>query len=290
LDSGLALLGERGLAGHVPNDLDIAGDRLYVVNSGDNTIGAIDLTSGRTIGCIDLGKSTNPWELFLDPSDPDRGWVSSFVSGEVLEVSLSELRVLRRKIVGPAAEGILVGTDRVVVSLTGFEGTEGSFGQGYVVFLDKASLAEVARLAVPTNPQFLFTGADARIHCVCTGNFGSTTGRVVRLEADGSAVRDTLALGGSPSRAALAGNGVAYVAAFYGGAMAYDTVSFTALRDATNPILSEPGYSDVAVVGDRVFLTNFDLDAVVEWDASLEEVVGGFLAGDGPVAVAVRPR
>lgn len=285
----LAPLAERGLTGRAPNDLDVAGDHLYMVNSGDNTISVVELESGRTVGCIGTGAGTNPWEFAVDPSNPDRAWVTCFLSGELLEIDLERRRVLRRVMVGPGLEGLWVGPTEIAVSLTGFEGTIGAFGNGTVVVLARSTLSERARLAVPPNPQTIFTGADSRLHVVCTGNFADLTGRVVRVEHDYSTVRDTLLLGGSPQRVALAADGIAYVAGFYGGVLAYDTAGFTGLRTTQNPLLPEPGYSALALVQGRLYAANFDLDAVVVLDLASCAVVDDFLAGDGPIALAAVP-
>lgn len=285
----LTPLPERGLTGRAPNDLDIVGDFLYMVNSGDNTISVVELESGLTVGCIGTGTGSNPWEFAVDPANPRRAWVTCFLSGELLEINLDHRQVLRRVAVGSGLEGLWVGPTEVAVSMTGFEGTIGAFGNGTVVVLTKSTLAERVRLAVPPNPQTIFTGADARLHVVCTGNFADISGRVVRLETDYSAVRDTLVLGGSPQRVALALDGTVYLAGFYGGILAYDSAGFTALRTTDNPLLPESGYSALALVGDRLYATNFDLDAVVVVDVASGAIVDDFLAGDGPIALAVAP-
>ncbi len=66
----LAPMAERGLTGRAPNDLDVVGDHLYMVNSGDNTISVVDIGSGITVGCIGTGAGSNPWEFAVDPSNP----------------------------------------------------------------------------------------------------------------------------------------------------------------------------------------------------------------------------
>jgi YVTN family beta-propeller protein len=279
---------ERGLTGRIPNDLDRVGDRLYVVNSGENTVSVVDLATGRSTGCLDIGSGTNPWALFVDPADSTRGWLTTFLTGELLELDLAGVRVLRRRAVAPAMEGVWADSERVAVTLTGFNGTEGDFGQGEVVVFEKSTLTEVARFPVPTNPQFLFEGGDGRLHVICSGNFRDVTGRVVRIESDLSAARDTLVLGGSPSRAALAPDGVAYVAAFFGGLMAYDTLGFLPLHDAGNPLLDAPGFTDVLVQGGRLYAASFEVDAVAVLDLAGGTLLGEFLAGDGPVALALR--
>jgi len=284
-------IGGRGLAGRAPNDVDLVGDRLYIVNSLDNTIQEIDAATGQTVACIEIGPGANPWAFAVDPVDSSRAWVTTFLGGDVVELDLAARRVLRRRKVGPAMEGLLVTPDHIAVTLTGFEGSEGRFGQGEVVVLNRATLEIVARLPVPTNPQDLARGADGRIHVVCTGNFGNAEpavwGSVVRIETDWSAVRDTLTLGGTPARIAVAENGTAFVAAFFGGLLAYDTATFTLYADASAPLEGSPGYSAVAVSGNRAYAANFDLDAILVLDATARTPLGDVLTGDGPVALAI---
>jgi len=289
---GLARVGS-GLAGRAPNDVDLIGGRLHVLNSLDNTVQVIEPATGAVAGCIELGAGTNPWELRADPVREDRAFVTTFLSGEVIEVDLNAGRPTRRVTVGPGLEGLLVTPDRVLVTLTGYAGTEGVFGQGYVVVLDKATLQEAARFPVPTNPQYLLEAPDGTVHVICTGNFGNPPpavyGKVARLEPDLSAVRDTLDLGGSPFRAAVAPNGTVFVAAFYGGLLAYDAGSFAVTHGPGNPLEGSSGYTAVVVAGDRVYATNFDLDALVQLDAASGAITGDLLVGDGPAALVWVP-
>jgi len=291
-DGGLHRVGS-GLAGRSPNDADLIGGLLYVVNSLDNAVQVIDPATGATVGCIALGAGANPWELRPDPGRADRAYVTTFLGGQVLELDLSARTVLRRATVGAGLEGLLVTDTRVLVTLTGYAGSEGVFGQGYVVVLDKATLAETARLPVPTNPQFLLEVPDGGVHVICTGNFGNPPpavyGTVARLTPDLAAVRDTLPLGGSPFRADVAPDGTVYVAAFYGGLLAYDANAFHVLRGPEAPIEGSAGYAAVAVAGDRVYAVNFDLDALVVVDTATQAVVNDLVVGDGPVAVVWIP-
>ncbi len=281
-----------GLTGQVPNDVDVAGDRLVVVNSGDNTVSVVDPLTGRTLGCIQIGAGSNPWELTVDPTDANRAWVTTFVSGEVVELDLAAMRVVRRVTVGPALEGIWAGVDRLAVTLTGFNGTEGDYGQGYVVLLRIPDLVELARHPVPTNPQSIVLGRDERLHVICTGNNQRDTdnGRVVRLNAEGSAVLDTLDLGGGPARAVVDEDGIAYVTGFWGGVRAYDTLTLRTVSLGTDDRLTVPGYTGIALWEERLYLGNFDADAVIVLDTRSLVVTQEMIArGDGPIALTVVP-
>jgi len=285
----LVPLPEEGRTGQFPNDLDAAGSRLYITNSGDNTVTLVDLPTGLVTGCIDAGTGTNPWEFFLDPSDANRGWLTTFLSGELLELDLNALTVTRRITVGPGTEGLWVTDSVVVVTRTGYNGAINEYGPGSVVVYDKATLTEIARREVPPNAQFVFEGADHRIHVVCTGNYVDVTGRVARIDPAGWSVVDTLVLGGTPGRAILAPDGNAYLAGFFGGLLSYDTVTFQAVHDSADPILDEVGLGGLAIAGGSLFVTNFDADAVRVVQLSDGADLGSVDVGDGPVAVATAP-
>jgi DNA-binding beta-propeller fold protein YncE len=284
-DSLLVAAGQ-GLLGLFPNDCDVAGETLYAVNSGDNSISVVDLPSGRSLGTIGLGAGTNPWEFLVDPADGARGWVTALVSGEVLELDLAGRRVRRRAAVGPAAEGLWVTDDRVIVTLTGSD-LLGSFGASHVVALEKTTLTETSRVEVPANAQVVLSGADGRLHVICTGDYGAVMGRAVRMAADLGAVTDTLELGGTPWRAARHADGTVYVTSYFGGILAYDSSSFTLLRDVSNPLRDEPGFGGIAVRGDTILVVNFERDSVM----ALRHPDGALLVerrlGDGPVACAL---
>jgi YVTN family beta-propeller protein len=288
-----ALLPETGLTGQAPNDMDIVDNKLYIVNSGDNSVTVVNLSTGCAEGWIEVGTGANPWEFSVDPAGPSRAWLTTFLGGELLELDLDSLKVVRRVVVGPATEGLLVTNDHVAVTLTGWDGATFSYGQGFVVVFEKSSLTEVARLPVPTNPQFLLPDADGRTHVVCTGDFGfpapGVFGRVVRIEADWSAVRDTLETGGSPGRATLASDGTAYLASFFGGVLAYNTASFQLLNGVADPVLSEVGFTDVETIGSVLYAANFDGDKIVKLSlVGSPDPVDIPVPGDGPSALVVR--
>jgi YVTN family beta-propeller protein len=276
-----------GLTGQAPNDLEVVGNTLYVVNSGENSISTIDLTTGRTDGCISIGANTNPWELEIDPSDSTRAWLTTYLSGEIVEMDLTTRHVLRRRAVSPTLEGLWVSATTIAVTQTSFDAGTFTYGTGYVILLRKSDLGEIARFPVPMNPQFVFQGGDGRLQVVCSGDYGANPGRIVRMESDLSAVRDTLTVGGAPGRAILAPGGVAYLTAFCDGLLSYDTVAFVALHDATHALLPGVCAGDVALDAERIFVADFNHDAVQVLRRSNGAVLGEVPVGDGPSALVV---
>jgi len=276
-----------GLTGATPNDVEVVGHHLYIVNSGDNTISDVDLNTGKTIGCISIGASTNPWELEIDPSDSTKAWLTTYVSGEIMEIDLASRHVLRRHTIEPTLEGLWVSNTTIAVTKTAFNSSTFTYGTGYVILIRKSDLTEIHRFPVPTNPQFVFEGGDHRVHVVCTGDYGLNPGRVVRLESTFLAVRDTLVLGGAPGRAILAPNGTAYLTAFCDGLMSYDTVAFTAIHDQTNALLPGTCAGDVDLDGTRIFVADFSHDAISVLDRGSESLIGSVPVGDGPNALVI---
>ena len=276
-----------GFTGQSPNDLEKSGTDLYVVNSLENSLSRVDGITGTTLGCIQLGASTNPWELEIDPADSTHGWLTTWLSGEIIELNLATATVIRRRSIEPTLQGLCILDNTIAVTKTAFNTETFTYGTGYVILLRKSDLGEIARFEVPTNPQFVFEGADQRLHVVCSGDYGANPGRVVRLESDLSAVRDTLNLGGAPGRALLAPDGVAYLTAFCDGLLSYDTVTFTAEHDAANALLPGTCAGDVALHDDHIFVADFSNDAVVVLDLDSEATMETIPVGDGPNALVI---
>ena len=291
--SAPGLLPETGLLGRAPNDLDIVGGRMYAVNSLSNSVQELDLTTGETLGCIDLGVDVSPWELLVDPEDPGRGFVTGWLSGELLEVDLESRRVTRRVELKPGVQGLCtVGGDLLVTSIA-FK-SEGEFGQGEVFVLSKDSLKLTRTLSVPTNPQSFVVDAIGLVHVICTGDYNKTSGSIARLNSKRTAVQDVLPLGGSPNRAVLAPNKTIYVSGF-NGIMTYDAQSFTVLRGAENPLLPNPvaegGYTDIEISGGAVIashLGSVSTPGFLVWISIAQgTILNEVIVGNGPAALAV---
>ena len=201
--------------------------------------------------------------------------------------------MVRRKSLGAGLEGLWVAETRVAVTLTGFQGTEGAYGPGTLMILDKGTLTTTVTLSVPPNAQQVLAAPGGELHVLCTGNYGQQEppvwGQVVRTNAAWTAAADTLHLGGTPGRAALTPQGRAVVAGWFGGLMAYDAVAFTVLHGSQNPIEGSAGYSAVAVGTRGVYAANFEADALLTLDPVTLAPTGDLLTGDGPSALVAIP-
>ncbi|MBM4394694.1 MAG: hypothetical protein FJ087_03275 [Deltaproteobacteria bacterium] len=76
--------------GLYPNRIALAGDRLLVVNSGDNNLGAIDLASGAGAKAATFPEKTNPWDVAVDG---DVAFVTGNGSNSLFRVDLAKNEV-----------------------------------------------------------------------------------------------------------------------------------------------------------------------------------------------------
>lgn len=292
LDTG-TLLPTRGLTGRSPNDVDVIQNRLYFTNSLDNSIQVVSTETGEETGCITLGAGCNPWAFAVDEANPEIGYSTCFLSGDLREVDVTNEDVVRSLDLGPGIEGLLVTPQYVWVTQTAFNGAEGDYGQGEVLLVDRSNWEVASRIPVPTNPQFLLKVGDF-VDVICTGNYGTqpnpTFGKVARIDMSTLQVSDTLELGGSPVEAATGPVNHVYVAAQAGGILSYDSTTFSLVHGTQNPLEGTGGYSGVAFHGDILLVTNFNLDALVGFDLGNGELlVHETIVGDGPVSVFVLP-
>lgn len=279
--------------GNAPNDLrvDRSRHRVWVANSGDNSVTSYDL---RTLGAgpaARLGPNSNPWSLLLTA---DGGlFVTNWLAGDVAVINPADGSVVARLPVGQAPEGLLAAPNpaHILVTLVQYDFPTGRFGPGLLQPLcPNCGEPRRPRVEIGTNPQSLLIGPDGRVHVVCTGNYGgyepSQAGTVHILDPVSYAPVDTVALGGSPDRAAVAGNFV-YVSAVEG-LLKYDGVTHAALNDAAHPVLAASTLGGLIVDGarHRLYVTGFADDLVYVIDTRADTLVATWPVGDGPVALA----
>jgi sugar lactone lactonase YvrE len=270
------------------------GSTFLVAASGDNEIQIVNVADLSLQRTIDTGPAASPWLAFA--WEPTRAIVTNWAAGEVRLLDLATGVVgpgLPTSTAGP--EGIAVRDGRAFVTCTGFL-AEGSYGQGRVDVVDLAAGRMIASLDVGTNPQDAIVASDGRIHVLCTGNYGSGSqpvgGTVYRIDPAAAAVVDSLQIGGSPGRLVEGPPGEIWVAGFAGGVRRYATDTFTLLPAASDPGLTQPGFSALAwdSVAATMYVTHFDLDLLIAVDANSFTIERMWLVGDGPVDVIVsRP-
>ncbi len=277
--------------GNVPNQIQVRGDSLYVLNSISSTLQIFNLRSGKEVATIDLGANKNPWSVAFCKSS-GLVFVTNLQANSVSVVDIKKGAVVDSISVGKAPEGILAAGKKVYVANTAFDATTFSYDQGSVFVIDAATFSVVDTILTPLNPQSLAVDNNGRLHIVCTGNFATVSGSVLVVDLSSNTVVDTVAIGGTPSSITIASNGNAYLGAGgwvgSGNVLEYNATTLAILHDAGDPIHTGTGAMDVLADGEgHVFVAAFNEDRVDVIDTKVDSVVQQYAVGDGPQSLAI---
>jgi DNA-binding beta-propeller fold protein YncE len=157
---------------------------------------------------------------------------------------------------------------------------------------DAATGAATDTLAVGTNPQCVLVDSTGIVNVLCTGDYAASFGRVFFIDPSVPAVIDSLEIGGSPGFACLGDSGRVYVTGWMEGLLVYDAARRAVIRGAGDPLLADIGLQGMAFDGveRRLYIADFDDDAVRVVSLESGALERSFAAGDGPVGCAVyRP-
>ncbi|MCF7902321.1 MAG: T9SS type A sorting domain-containing protein [Candidatus Marinimicrobia bacterium] len=280
--------------GLYPNDMLVKGDSLLVLNSGSHDLQIFDRTNLSQLAVISLPENSNPYEMMLDGAG--NVLVSLFQSHHLARIDLNTGIVTDTVPTGPSPEGVLVNGNLVYVTSSNFNTSDWTYGQGKVVVHDGESLAILNEYLVPTNPQKLLMAGDGMLHVLCTGNYFSEFGRVVRIDLSENRVVDTLEIGGSPGAFAGDADGVVYLAAGgWGDAPAglvytYSMADFVVLNGESNPL--EVGHGIMSVAADPTesgtWVASFETDEIYHITAE-GTITQQLIVGDGPSKIVIAP-
>ncbi len=129
---------------------------------------------------------------------------------------------------------------------------------------------------------------DGKVHVVCTGDYGTSFGKVSVINTTSDVVSQTITVGGSPGNIAISAAGVGYLGTFGAGLITY-TSATGAIRDsATHPVLAGTDGSGVTFdVAGNVYVAAFGLDKVIKINAA-NAMVKEYTVGDGPLSVTTK--
>lgn len=132
--------------GPVNNALVVHGGFAWVVQSGANTIGRLELASGAwDPEYVDVGNERNPWDLAVDRRQM---FVSNYLSGSVSVVDPAsgtvESEIMDERLISPA--GVALSEDKAFIASSGFVGP--GYVDAEILVIDRASLAVDAVLSV----------------------------------------------------------------------------------------------------------------------------------------------
>lgn len=268
--------------GNGPEDIVILSDgsRVFVSNSGDNTISVVDGITNKVIATINVG--LNPDGMALTP-DNSTLYVANFGEGTLSIINVASLTVTATIPIGDGPSG-------VVILPNGVTGYIGNFNDNTVIPITISG--HVAGIVIPVGdgPSGLAAAPDSA-HVYVT-NFGDNTISVI--ETTGNTISATITVGSGPEGIVITPDGLkAYVANYNDNTVSVIDL-LTNTVTATIPVSREPIGMAVSSDGKIVYVSN-ELAGVVSYiDTSSETViknvpVGVFPFGVQSVAVYSQP-
>jgi YVTN family beta-propeller protein len=306
-----------------------AQDRLYVVQTNDESLGQINLANGQvTSHVLDLGVWGNDvvlhgTHLFVANSGdntiqeidattnttlraiPLAGgispWSLAFLNDDTIAVTCWQSRnvLLLRYSDGATIdtlalpsgpEGLMVQGERLLVCETGVDFP--NYLPGYLRVYDRHSLVPLDSIEVGVNAQYVSADDLGRLHVICTGDYGSVAGTIYVLDGTTLSLDTVLAIGGTPNTVSF-GGGFAYVAAGgFGDAgyvYRYELSSLTMLNGSSNPITTAPGATDIEATSDGTFFVSCLQTDEVRRHSATGAWLETYPMADGPSYMVLYP-
>ena len=211
-------LGTTPVPGLYRNQLLAMGDTVVLVSSGDDALYRLVVDTSlhqqlqfQVVDTLHLPTGSNPYAAVSLGSQLA---VSLFLSDQIALVNPATGTVGLHN-TGKAPEGVALWGDNLLVAATAYDVATYSYGQGMLYFHQiSAGLQAVDSLPVCINPQKVFVDSTAGVATLlCTGDYGSTEGALVRVDLSTHQVLDTLPLTGYPTAVGFH-NGMAYVGGY----------------------------------------------------------------------------
>ncbi len=281
--------------GLFPNDILVKGDTLLALNSGSASLQLFDRNNFSLLSTLNLAEGSNPWAMTLTPND--RVLITNWLANTVTVIDLQSLAIVTEISTGNSPQGVLQVADRIYVTTVSYNSTEYSYGQGQVFVYDAATFAELSVIDVPANPQKMILARDGLLHTLCTGNYWSSFGQIVRIDPALMVNIDTLNIGGSPGDIAEDSQGNVFLAAggwayegIAGQIFSYSVASMELIHGPDNPIQAGQGITNVASQPNTtgVWVSSFESDEVISISAT-GEILQSLTVGDGPGRLIFSP-
>jgi YVTN family beta-propeller protein len=129
-------------------DIKIAGDKAYVVNTGDNNVQIVDLTTLTQAGIINTGDNTSPERIAF--VDSNKAYVTCLYTNSVKAVDLTSQKVTKDVPVGAGPMGMTIANKKAYVCNPAYDFASNSYGKGTISVIDSAtdSVIKTIHLAV----------------------------------------------------------------------------------------------------------------------------------------------
>jgi len=270
--------------GIVPNQIEVRGNRAFVVNSFPENLQIIDLSGPTTTATVTLNPGSNPWAVEIADH---KAYVTLWGSNEVAVIDLVSNTVTDVLDVGIAPEGMCLAGTELYVANSGFIGP-GQHAAGSVTVINTATDQVTCKIPVGLNAQWCAVNGQGEVAVVCSDLFAANNGRVFIIDPTTHTATDSLRVGGFPGPIAINSSGIGWMVEYGAGLLAVDTIQHTVLHDAEHSVdaggLGAIGLGLDAADRIHVALSADGLLTVVGPDGQLEDA---FTVGPAPADVAL---
>ncbi|MCK5453951.1 MAG: hypothetical protein KAJ16_06295, partial [Calditrichia bacterium] len=261
------------------NEIEVAGEKAYVVISGLNEIRIFDLVTLSDQGSIHLGSGTNPYGIAM--INDSIAVVSLLFTNQVAFVNVSARQIETFVSVGSGPQGVLFFQGKAYVANSGFNGA--GYDPGKVSVIDLNGYA-VSDIDVGVNPQSLDVDTQGNIIVACSGDYVSIGARMDIIDTQLDSVVFSQPMNQPITTVAVNQQNMAFLATYNSGVMVFDLSQKIFIRDENNPLKGGPAVSfDQA---DNAYICHFDFDSVYVYSPGHQKL-GAYLVGDGPISIAV---
>jgi len=272
--------------GLYPNQVLYYSGKLFVVNSGSNTVQVFNADSYASLGTITLPTNSNPMNIAI--LNDQKAYVACSMSNSVAVVNPTTFAVIKPAIAaGVGTTGIAIANGKVYASNTAFDGTTYAYGQGTVTIINTTTDVAGTPLNVGKNPQSIAIAPDGKLHVLCSGDYGAAVGSVSVIDPATDAIVKTLTIGGSPGNITIASNNMAYCGLFGTGLITYNASTYAIKDSSTNPLLKKGGSGTVVDLSGNIYVADFSGDKVYMLDNTYVQKKT-YDVGDGPLSLGLK--
>jgi DNA-binding beta-propeller fold protein YncE len=177
--------------GDTGNDLEVYGNKIYVIVTTSSTIEVIDKSNGKSIKQLDMkanGVGKQPRSITFYQG---KAFVSCF-DGYVDVIDTVSLEIEQRIKVGLNPDALLVNGNHLLVSNSG--GLNSPQMDSTLSIIDLNSMTELQKVVVGKNPGKIALSKEGNIYVITRGNYGSIPSRMKKLNPISYAIEQTFDL------------------------------------------------------------------------------------------------
>lgn len=276
--------------GGIPNHITQDGSRLFLVNSGDNTISIINSYTLTTIKSIHLGVNKNPWMVF-PVANTNYIYVTCFESNELLRVDIETEEILSiTGIDNKPQGGTLVGST-LYIGNTHFIGWN-NFDTGSVTVIDtennqfKKNITLSYNTYNGINPLSLLAIPERdEVYIFCSGIPGQDDGLIFVIDTTADTIKKVFESGKSPvySEGSLdIDNNIVYLYGM-GCIFSYNYITDTITDFAGDLVTTDKYISGLTYISstNRILISDFSTGKIYSYNSNNYNFERSYQASDG---------